>query len=154
MWAQIIVLHAAIHRPSVMVTAIIHQGEGEKMARSSCGKYLGSGLGQVSSASAYTDSHLATRCKRCWQVRSNLSVHYYGGRDESKVNSLHSVTPRLEHQVLMCQNTVQEWGHMRRILSTCEKTPRKQDKKLVTSVSSKHGTVLGMRLHAPPRCSG
>lgn len=31
---------------------------------------------------------------------------------------------------LSCQNTSQEWGHVRGILSAYEKTPRKQDKSL------------------------
>lgn len=33
---------------------------------------------------------------------------------------------------------------MRRILSACKKTRRKQDKFLVTSISSEHGHVFGM----------
>ncbi|XP_076773996.1 exosome complex component RRP42 isoform X2 [Arvicanthis niloticus] len=37
----------------------------------------------------------------------------------------------------LCQNTVQEWSHGKGILSAWKKTPGKQDKNLVTSVSSK-----------------
>ena len=36
------------------------------------------------------------------------------------------------------------------ILSACEKTPEKQDKRLVTSVSSKHKIVLGTCFHVLP----
>lgn len=42
----------------------------------------------------------------------------------------------------------------RKILSACDETPRKQDKRLVTSSFFKHGIVLEMYFHAPPRCSG
>jgi hypothetical protein len=41
-----------------------------------------------------------------------------------------------------CQNMVQEWSCLRRILTACEKTPRKVDKRLVTSVSS--DTYVGL----------
>lgn len=37
--------------------------------------------------------------------------------------------------------------------SDCEKTPRKEVKRIVTSVSSNHRNVLGMCFHDPPRCS-
>lgn len=36
----------------------------------------------------------------------------------------------------LCRNTVQEWSCVRRLLSACKKTPRKQDMSVVTSVSS------------------
>lgn len=48
-----------------------------------------------------------------------------------------SVPLRIEPR---CQNSVQEWSRV----STCEKTPGKQDKSLVTSISSKHAIVLGI----------
>lgn len=52
--------------------------------------------------------------------------------------------------VLFCWDKVQEWSHARRTLSTCEKTPSKQGKNLVTSFSLKHRTVLGTCFHATP----
>lgn len=41
------------------------------------------------------------------------------------------------------QNTVQEWSRVR-FLNACERTPRKQGKNLVTSVSLKHENILRM----------
>lgn len=55
-------------------------------------------------------------------------------------------------KVLGCCDTVQEWSHVRMILSTCGNTPIKQDNSLVSSVSLRHGIVLGA-FSAPPRCS-
>lgn len=45
-----------------------------------------------------------------------------------------------------------EWSRAGKILSACEKTPRKQEKSLVASVSSELGTVPGMCFRASPRC--
>lgn len=53
---------------------------------------------------------------------------------------------------IRCQNTVQECSHMR-ILSTCGKTSRKQDKSFVISGFSEHRLVFGRCSCAPPRCS-
>jgi hypothetical protein len=55
-------------------------------------------------------------------------------------------------QVPACQITVQEWSRLR-ILNAYEKIPRKLNKSLVTSVSSKHKIVLGMFFCAPLRHS-
>lgn len=38
---------------------------------------------------------------------------------------------------------VQDWSHVRRILSAYKNTSRKQDRILVASVTSKHGIVTG-----------
>ena len=54
--------------------------------------------------------------------------------------------------IYTCWSTVQGWSHVR-ILSACKKTPRKQDKSLVTSVSSKHRTIRGMCLCTLPMYS-
>lgn len=48
-----------------------------------------------------------------------------------------------------CRNTVQERSCVRGILSSCEKTPRKQDKSPVTSVAPKHGIVFVMYFFCP-----
>ena len=37
---------------------------------------------------------------------------------------------------------VQDWSHVRRILSAYKNTSRKQDRILVASVTSKHGIVI------------
>ena len=44
---------------------------------------------------------------------------------------------------------VHEWSRVRGILSACEKTPRKQDKSLVTSVSSKTWTLFSECVFVP-----
>lgn len=47
----------------------------------------------------------------------------------------------------------QEWSPVRRILSTCEETPRKQDKNLVISVSLKTQSCSWNVLSCPSQCS-
>lgn len=56
--------------------------------------------------------------------------------------------------IIDCQNMVQEWKCMRRILSAWEKTPRKQNKRLGIPASWKHGIVLEMCFCTLPRCNG
>lgn len=56
---------------------------------------------------------------------------------------------------LQCRNAIQEWSWGRRCLGACEKTQKqnktkKQDASLVNSRSSKHRTVLGTCVCAPP----
>lgn len=49
-----------------------------------------------------------------------------------------------------CWNMVQEWSHVRIILSALWENSKKQHKGLVTSVSSEQGTALGMCFRACP----
>lgn len=64
--------------------------------------------------------------------------------------SLLTLKPVSIYEAQTCWKTVQERSPVRRTLSDCEKTPRKQGKGLVTSVSLKVPIVLGMCFHALP----
>ena len=68
----------------------------------------------------------------------------WGGRAD--LNWKSSLSAGEKENTQRCQGTVQEWSCMRRILNACEKTS------LVTSVSWKHGIVLGVCFCVPPRC--
>ena len=63
------------------------------------------------------------------------------------------VPPPKNNQKESCHAIVQECHHTKGILSTCENTLIKEDKSLVTSVSSKHEIVLEMWFHVSPRCN-
>lgn len=63
-----------------------------------------------------------------------LGTHYVGKAGLDFLTFL--VVPPLCYEVVEVpywQDTVQEWSGVKRILSACEKTPRKQDKGLMTS---------------------
>lgn len=71
----------------------------------------------------------------------------------SSVPSLLTLKHVIIYEAHTCRKTVQERSPVWRILSACEKNPRKQGKGLVTSVSSKARNCSWNVLPCPPRCS-
>lgn len=82
-----------------------------------------------------------------WQIKREWAKYISGP-------SLLTLKHVIIYEAQTCRKTVQERSPVRRTLNDCEKTPRKQGKSLVTSVSSKACNCSWNLLPCPPRCSG
>jgi hypothetical protein len=58
----------------------------------------------------------------------------------------------LSYSIVVCQNMVQEWCHLRKILSACEKTNETKQESCDLSFF-KTGIVLRMYFHTSLRCN-